>query len=46
MKSIVRRDTGEDWQAYVKRLMQEQGVSRSKLNVATGATSRRDSAKR
>ena len=46
MKNIVRRDTGEDWQAYVKRLMQEQGVSRSKLNVATGATSRRDSAKR
>ena len=26
MKSIVRRDTGEDWRAYVKRLMQEQGV--------------------
>ena len=26
MKSIVRRDTGENWQAYVKRLMQEQGV--------------------
>jgi transposase len=26
MKSIVRRDTGEDWKAYVKRLMQEQGV--------------------
>ena len=26
MKSIVRRDTGEDWKAYVKRLMQEEGV--------------------
>jgi transposase len=26
MKSIIRRDTGEDWRAYVKRLMQEQGV--------------------
>jgi transposase len=25
MKSIVRRDTGEDWQAYVRRLMQEAG---------------------
>ena len=25
MKSIVRRDTGEDWQAYVRRLMQETG---------------------
>jgi len=25
MKSIVRRDTGEDWQEYVKRLMQEAG---------------------
>jgi len=25
MKSIVRRDTGEDWQEYVKRLMQESG---------------------
>ena len=26
MKSIVRRDTGEDWQEYVTRLMQEEGV--------------------
>ncbi|TWT38935.1 Transposase DDE domain protein [Blastopirellula retiformator] len=26
MKSIVRKDTGEDWQAYLKRLMQEAGV--------------------
>ncbi len=26
MKSIVRRDTGEDWQAYVKRLMLEAGA--------------------
>ena len=26
MKSIVRRDTGEDWHAYVTRLMQEEGV--------------------
>jgi hypothetical protein len=26
MKSIVRRDTGEDWKAYLKRLMQEAGV--------------------
>lgn len=25
MKSIVRRDTGEDWQQYVKRLMLESG---------------------
>jgi transposase len=25
MKSIVRRDTGEDWQEYIKRLMQEAG---------------------
>ncbi|HLA84938.1 MAG TPA: transposase [Thermoguttaceae bacterium] len=25
MKSIVRRDTGEDWQDYVQRLMQEAG---------------------
>jgi transposase len=25
MKSIVRRDTGEDWQQYVKRLMLEAG---------------------
>ena len=25
MKSIVRRDTGEDWQAYLKRLMSESG---------------------
>lgn len=25
MKSIVRRDTGEDWQQYVRRLMQEAG---------------------
>ena len=26
MKSIVRRDTCEDWQQYVTRLMQEEGV--------------------
>jgi transposase len=26
MKSIVRRDTGEDWRAYVVRLMREAGV--------------------
>lgn len=26
MKSIVRRDSGEDWKAYVTRLMREQGV--------------------
>jgi transposase len=26
MKSIVRRDTGEDWQEYLTRLMQEQGL--------------------
>ncbi|MCE9529455.1 MAG: transposase [Planctomycetales bacterium] len=26
MKSIIRRDTGEDWQQYVTRLMREEGV--------------------
>jgi len=26
MKSIVRKDTGEDWQEYVTRLMREEGV--------------------
>jgi transposase len=26
MKSIVRRDTGEDWQQYVTRLMREEGA--------------------
>jgi transposase len=26
MKSIVRRDTGEDWREYIKRLMREAGV--------------------
>jgi transposase len=26
MKSIVRRDTGEDWKGYVARLMKEEGV--------------------
>ena len=26
MRSIVRRDTGEDWKAYVARLMREEGV--------------------
>ena len=26
MKSIVRRDTGEDWQEYVTRLMKDEGV--------------------
>jgi transposase len=27
MKSIVRKDTGEDWQEYVKRLAQEAGIA-------------------
>ena len=27
MKSIVRRDTGEDWKAYVRRLAEEQGAA-------------------
>lgn len=26
MKSIVRKDTGEDWKEYLKRLMAEQGI--------------------
>ena len=26
MKSIVRRDTGEDWNEYLKRLMEEEGL--------------------
>jgi len=26
MKSIVRRDTGEDWREYITRLMREEGV--------------------
>lgn len=26
MKSIVRRDTGEDWNEYLKRLMREEGL--------------------
>lgn len=26
MKSIVRHDTGDDWKAYLKRLMQEEGL--------------------
>jgi hypothetical protein len=26
MKSIVRKETGEDWQAYLKRLAQEAGI--------------------
>jgi hypothetical protein len=29
MKSIIRRDTGEDWKEYVKRLMHEEGALRS-----------------
>jgi len=26
MKTIIRKDTGEDWKAYLKRLMQEEGL--------------------
>ena len=26
MKSIVRKDTGEDWEAYVRRLAEAEGV--------------------
>jgi transposase len=26
MKSIIRKDTGEDWQAYLKRLAEEAGI--------------------
>jgi transposase len=29
MKSIVRRDTDEDWQAYVTRLMREEGAAKA-----------------
>jgi transposase len=42
MKSIVRKDTGEDWRAYVVRLMREEGVIEGKrgqnefLDVAAG----------
>src|SRR5919112_1048227 len=32
MKSIVRKDTGEDWRAYVVRLMREEGVIGSDAN--------------
>jgi IS5 family transposase len=34
MKSIVRKDTGEDWRAYVVRLMREGGVIGSDANPA------------
>lgn len=27
MTSIVRKDTGEDWKAYLKRLMREEGLN-------------------
>jgi hypothetical protein len=30
MKSIVRKDTGEDWKEYVTRLMREEGVIEAK----------------
>ena len=26
MKAIIRKDTGEDWKAYLKRLMKEEGL--------------------
>jgi len=31
MKSIVRRDTGEDWQDYLRRLMQAEGIENPTL---------------
>lgn len=34
MKSIVRRDSGEDWKAYVKRLAEEEGVEAPKNDDA------------
>ena len=39
MKSIVRRDTGEDWKEYVTRLMREEGV----IEPDATAERRRDS---
>jgi hypothetical protein len=33
MKSIVRRDTGEDWKQYVTRLMKEDGMNHSQLQA-------------
>ena len=39
MKSIVRRDTGEDWKEYVTRLMREEGV----IEPETAADRRGDS---
>ena len=50
MKSIVRRDTGEDWQQYVTRLMREDGTiaadesRRSKRSAATTSSGRSGSA--
>jgi transposase len=35
MKSIVRRDTGEDWKEYVTRLMHEEGTSRRRNSPRT-----------
>jgi transposase len=32
MKSIVRRDTGEDWNEYLNRLMQEEGLIEQDAN--------------
>ena len=39
MKSIVRRDTGEDWKEYVTRLMREEGA----IDRRRRADRRRDS---
>ena len=40
MKSIVRKDTGEDWQEYLTRLMQEEGL------IAAGETPSSDDLRR
>ena len=47
MKSIVRRDTGEDWKQYVTRLMREDGrSSRTKSRATTSCGAMTKSGKR
>src|SRR5580704_12681234 len=42
MKSIVRRDTGEDWKEYVIRLMREEGVIGAEEKPSTAEVLRYD----
>lgn len=46
MRSIIRKDTGEDWKAYLKRLMREEGLIKEEENPTDDELRRFDQQRR